>query len=97
MSSSPKHKEKSKANISNYTIINSDEENLLGVTIDNHLKSELHIKHLSSKAGQKLYALSRVSLYMSLSQRRMIMQLFIIVSAWLLSINMNEPQPKYKQ
>ena len=55
-------KEKLKANISNYTIINSDKEKLLGVTIDNHLKCESHIKNFCSKASQKLYALSRVSL-----------------------------------
>ena len=67
-------KEKLKANISNYTIINSDKEKLLGVTIDNHLKFESHIKNLCSKTSQKLYALSRVSSYMSLKQRRMIIE-----------------------
>ena len=65
-------KEKLKANISNYTTINSDKEKLVGVTTDNHLKFESHIKNLCSKASQKLYALSRVSLYMSLNQHRMI-------------------------
>ena len=71
-------KEKLKVNISNYAIMNSDEGKLLGVTIDNHLKFESHIKNLCSKASQKLYALSRVSLYMSLNQRRIIMQSFIM-------------------
>ena len=71
-------KEKLKVNISNYVIINSDKEKLLGVTIDNHLKFESHIKSLCSKASQKLYALSKASLYMSLKQRRMIMQSFIM-------------------
>ena len=71
-------KEKLKVNISNYAIINSDKEKLLGVTIDNHLKFESHIKSLCSKASQKLYALSKASLYMSLKQRRMIMQSFIM-------------------
>ena len=37
-------KEKLKINISNYAIINSDKEKLLGVTIDNHLKFESHLK-----------------------------------------------------
>ena len=55
-------KEELKANISYYTIMNSDKEKLLGVTIGNHLKFESHIKNLCSKASQKLYALSRVSL-----------------------------------
>ena len=71
-------KEKLKANISNYTIINSHKEKLLGETIDNHLKFESYIKKLCSKASQKVYALSRVSLYMSLYQRRMIMKSFIM-------------------
>ena len=71
-------KEKLKANISNYIIMNSDKEKLFGVTIDNHIKSESHIKHLYSKASQKLYALTRFSLYTSLNQSRMIMQSFVI-------------------
>ena len=51
---------------------------LLGVTIDNHLKFESHIKNWSSKASQKLYALPRVSLHVSLNQRRMVMKSFIM-------------------
>ena len=70
MSCSPKHKRIIKANISNYTIINSDKERLLGVTVDSHLKFESHIKNLCSRAIQILHALSRVSLYMSINQRR---------------------------
>ena len=71
-------KEKLKANISNYTIINSDQEKLLGVAIDNHLKFELHIKNLCSKTSQKLHAFSRISSCTSLNQRRMIMKSFIV-------------------
>ena len=68
--------EKLKANISNYTITNSNKDKLLRVTIDNPLKFESHVKNVYSKAGQKLCTLSRLSLYMSLNQRRMIMQSF---------------------
>ena len=78
MSSFPKHIVKLKGNISNYTIMSSDKEKLLRVTIDNHLKFESHIKIVCSKASQKLYAPCRLSLYMSLNQRRMIMQSFIM-------------------
>ena len=70
--------EKLQANVSNYTIINSDKEKLLRVIIDKHLKFESHIKNFYSKARQKLYALCRFSLYMRLYQRRMIMQSLII-------------------
>ena len=73
-------KEKLQANISNYKIINSDKEKLLGVTIDNHLKFESHIKNLCSKASQKLHALCRFSLYMSLYQRRMIINRLLYLS-----------------
>ena len=69
-------KEKLKANKLNYTVINSDKEKLLGVTIDSHPTFESGIKNLCCKTIQKLYALSRVSLHMSLNQRRMIMQSF---------------------
>ena len=56
--------------------MNSDKEKLFQVTRENHLKFESHIKYLCSNASQKLYALSRVSSYMSLNQRRMIRQSF---------------------
>ena len=65
------------ANISNFKITNSKKEKLLGVTIDNDLKFESHIESLCSKASQKLYALSRMSSYMGLGQRRLIMKSFI--------------------
>ena len=71
-------KEKLKANISNYTIINSDQEKLLGVALDNHLKFESHIKNLCSKTSKKLHAFSRISSCTSLNQRRMIMKSFIV-------------------
>ena len=54
--------------------MNSDKEKLFGVTIDKHLKFESYIKHLCSKGSQRIYALSSVSLYMNLNQRRKIMQ-----------------------
>ena len=65
-------------NIKKKLTANSDKEKLLGVTIDNHLKFESHIKNLCSKIGQNLYAFSRVSLYISLNHRRMIMQSLIM-------------------
>ena len=64
-----------KANILNYAVINSDKEKLLA---DNHLNFEPHIKNLRNKASQKLHALPRLSLYMSLNQRKIITQSFIM-------------------
>ena len=70
-------KRKLTANISNFKITNSKKEKLLGVTIDKDLTFESHIESLCSKASQKLYALVRVSSYMGLCQRRLIMKSFI--------------------
>ncbi len=52
-------------NIGDSSIENRDEEKLLGVTIDNKLTFETHITKLCKKAGDKLFALSRMyaSLY----------------------------------
>ena len=65
------------ANIDGTIIKCSDNEKLLGVTIDNKLKFEKHINNICGKASQKLNALARVSSYMDLPKRRLIMKAFI--------------------
>ena len=70
-------KEKLAANVSNLKIVNSNKEKLLVGTIENHLKFEYHIESLCSKDNQKLYALSRMSSYISLDQHTLIMKSFI--------------------
>ena len=40
---------------------NSEEEKILGVTIDNRLTFSSHIRELCKKASQKISALSRIS------------------------------------
>ena len=42
----------------------SASEKLLGVTLDSKLNFNVHVNQFCSKAGQKLYALARVSNYM---------------------------------
>ena len=64
-------------NVGNYQIFNSQHEKLLGVVIDNNLKFDEHVTRLCKKASQKLHALSRVSNYMKIEQRRKIMKAFI--------------------
>ena len=61
-------------NIENITIENSDTDKLLGVLIDNELKFDKHGENLCKKASHKLHALARISKYMSLRQRRIIME-----------------------
>ena len=64
--------------LKNYVIKSSGVEELLGVTIDSNLNFKEHILSLYKKANCKLYALSRVSKYMTLTKRRILMKSFII-------------------
>ena len=54
-------------------------EELLGVTIDSNLNFKEHILSLCKKANRKPHALSRVSKYMTLNKRRILMKSFIIL------------------
>ena len=58
-------------------IANSKTEKVLGVNFDNRLNSEYHIKMICKKVSQKLYALARISNFMSCNQRKIIMNAFI--------------------
>ena len=50
-----------KFNIEIFSLENSKEEVMLGITVDNKLTFDSHIKDICRKAGQKLSALSRIS------------------------------------
>ena len=63
--------------IGNEIISNSAYEKLLWVTFDNKLTFNIHINKLCKKAGQKLYARARISRFMSIDQRKLIMNAFI--------------------
>ena len=65
------------ANIHGTVIKNSHSEKLLGITIDSDLKFDEHITNICKKANQKLHALARVSSFMNLRQRKIIMNSFI--------------------
>ena len=64
--------------VENCVIKSSGVEELLGVTIDSNLNFKEHILSLCKKANRKLHALSRVSKYMTLNKRRILMKSFII-------------------
>ena len=57
---------------------NTDEEKLLGVTIDKKLTFETHINKLCKKAGNELFALSRMSPYMNSNKLRILMRAFVM-------------------
>ena len=63
--------------VDNYVVENSNCEKLLGIKIDNALTFHEHVSELCSKASQKLHALSRVSQYMNIDQRKLVMRAFI--------------------
>ena len=63
--------------IDNEEILNSTEEKILGVYFDNKLNFNDHVKKLDKKASQKLHALARLSNFMSIRQRIIIMNAFI--------------------
>ena len=52
-------------------------EKLLGVTIDNKLSFTKHVRKICDKASQRLNALARLSSFMSLEKRRLIMKAFV--------------------
>ena len=63
--------------IGNEIISNSAHEKRLGVTFDSKLTFNIHINKLCKKAEQKLHALARISRFMSIEQRKLIMNAFI--------------------
>ena len=65
-----------KFEISETVIHNSQSKKLLGVTFDNKLKFEKHIKTICQKANSKLNALARIAFYMELTKRRIVMNAF---------------------
>ena len=65
-------------NIGDSVIENTDEEKLLRVTIDNKLTFETHISKLCKKAGNKLFALSRLSAYIDSTKLRILMRAFVM-------------------
>ena len=63
-------------NIGNYTRDNSECEKLFGVKIDVNLNFSDHISDLCKKASRKISALARVTPFMVLEKRKLIMNVF---------------------
>ena len=64
--------------ISETVIRNSNSKKLLGVTFDKELKSEKNIITICQRANRKLNALARLTPYMELEKRRMLVNAFFI-------------------
>ena len=63
--------------IANDRIANSSYEKILGINFDNKLNFNTHVTKLCRKAGQKLHALARISNFMSLKKKKLLMNTFI--------------------
>ena len=64
--------------IKNNEILNSESEKLLGVTIDNKLNFNNHLQKILKKANQKVHVLAKITPYISIPKRRLIMNSFFI-------------------
>ena len=62
--------------IGDFTIKNSAIEKLLGVKINSKLNFDCHVNHLCNKANKKLSALARVTSYMTLEKKKIVMNSF---------------------
>ena len=68
--------EEANIQIANTTIKCSQSEKILGIILDNHLKFDKHVENICQKASSKLNALARVTNYMELPKRRILMNAF---------------------
>ncbi len=74
----PPNENLAKININGCDIEESRSTKLLGITIDNQLKLDEHIKNFCSAAGKKVNALARVAYYMDETKRILLMKTFIV-------------------
>ena len=63
-----------KIQVGNYNIANSKYEKLLGINFD--LNFDKHLSELCKKASRKMNALSRITPYMNVSKKRILMNAF---------------------
>ena len=67
--------------VGDYTIDNSECEKLLGVKIDVNLNFNNHISDLYKKASRKISALARITHFMRLCKRKLLMNAFSLHSS----------------
>ena len=63
-------------NIGTAQIENTQNEKLLGITIDSKLSFDKHIQQICSRASAKLKALTRVARFMNITKRKILMNAF---------------------
>ena len=70
------NKKTEKVKINDVVLASRVEENLLDINLDSELKFEKHITDIN-KASHKIHVLSRITSYMSLNKRRLLMKTFV--------------------
>ena len=63
--------------IQNKSIVEVEKGKLLGITFDNNLTMDDHIKNICKQASNKLYALARISQYLNEGKRKILMKSFV--------------------
>ena len=72
-------KDTTKASVINGIVVpNENQVELLGITFDNALSFDIHVTKLCKQASRKLQALSRISIYMDMEKRRILMNSFFL-------------------
>ena len=64
-------------NIGNEVIKNSSNKKLLGINLNNRLGFDTHVTNICNQVSKTLHALVRISQFMTIHKRRMIMKAFI--------------------
>ena len=59
--------------VKDYIIKNSDNEKLLGVTVDTNLNFICHLENILKKANKMVHALARITPYLSIPKRKLLM------------------------
>ena len=62
--------------VSSCSLRNEDRVKLLGIHLNNNLNFDYHVNKLCKKARKKLHALARITKYMDINKRRMLMKAF---------------------
>ena len=70
--------EKVSMHVGEVQIEESDDEKLLGITLDKKLTFKKHVQAICKKASQKLHALTRISIYMEPKKLKVLMKAFVM-------------------
>ena len=62
--------------VKDYIIKNSDNEKLLGVTVDANFNFNCHLENILKSVSKKFHVLARITPYMSMPKRKLLMDSF---------------------